>query len=87
MTTRIGKASTVTRSFVTDAEADGSTVETTVFLKVSFSSSGRGRVGLSLCCRVFWCQTKELLLKGRLSTVDLLFKVGCFVKKNNIVSA
>jgi hypothetical protein len=26
-------------------------------------------------------QTTELLLKGRLSTVDLLVKVACFVKE------
>jgi hypothetical protein len=29
---------------------------------------------------------KELLLKGRLSTVDLLIMIGCFVKKENLVS-
>ncbi len=29
---------------------------------------------------------RELLLKGRLSTVDLLIKMGCFVNKENLVS-
>jgi hypothetical protein len=31
-------------------------------------------------------KSRELLLKGRLSTVDLLITVGCFVKKENLVS-
>jgi hypothetical protein len=30
--------------------------------------------------------TREPLLKGRLSTVDLLIKIGSFVKKENLVS-
>jgi hypothetical protein len=30
--------------------------------------------------------TREHLLKGRLSTTDLLIKIGCFVKIKNIVS-
>jgi hypothetical protein len=31
--------------------------------------------------------TRELLRKAGLSTVDLLVKIGCFVRKKNIASA
>jgi hypothetical protein len=29
---------------------------------------------------------REALLRGKVSTVDLLIKIGCFIKKKNIFS-